>query len=59
MKTRLIAILICLAMLLTLAGCSKTATETESAKDPVELSDLKLTLGTAPGPPTYLLGLYG
>ena len=55
MKTRLTAILICLAMLLTLAGCSKTATEKDSAKEPVKLSDLKLTLGTAPGPPTYAL----
>lgn len=56
MKTRLTATLICLVMLLSLAGCSKTATtENSSAKEPQKLSDLKLTLGTAPGPPTYPL----
>lgn len=56
MKTKVLAVLICLTMLLSLAGCSKTTpTEKSTPKEPQKLSDLKLTLGTAPGPPTYPL----
>ncbi len=56
MKTKVLAFLICLAMLLCMAGCSKTDTTIkDSSEEPVKLSDLKLALGTAPGPPTYPL----
>ncbi|NLW90118.1 MAG: ABC transporter substrate-binding protein [Syntrophomonadaceae bacterium] len=56
MKTKVLAVLMCLTMLLSLAGCSKTTTkENNAVKEPPKVSDLKLTLGTAPGPPTYPL----
>lgn len=56
MKTKVLAVLLCLTMLFSLAGCAQTpGGEKTTAPEAQKLTDLKLALGTAPGPPTYPL----
>lgn len=62
MKKKLIVMFLCFALLLSFSGCATKATQKPNspsapakAVDTVKLEDLKLTIGSAPGPVTYPL----